>query len=352
MKPTVKSIAQKLGVSPSAVSFALNGKSGISDETRERILAELKRCGYQKKKTLPSFNRHIRYVIFCNNDRVVQETSFSSLVLQGIEEIGAEYGSDVIVSYFDASKNWDTQIHAMGQSVSGLIILATEVHDNDIKKALASSAVKELNMPLVMVDNATTLTDIDCIVAGNLDGAFKAVSKLFSLGHPDVGYLRSVERIDNFDERRAGYDKARRAAGIAGHVPPCIIDVGISSDQAFEDMNRWLDEGNVPPSAFFAENDFIALSAMRALKGHGYRIPEDVSIAGFDDMPFSSMSEPPLTTVRITKEQIGRLAMHFLLERILQAETGVPKRPLSPVRVTVSADLMIRETTAPYKRQP
>ena len=351
MKPTVKSIAQKLGVSPSAVSFAINGKSGISEETRQRILAELEKCGYKKKKSVPSIKRHIRYVVFHNNEHVVQETNFSSLVLKGIEDVASEYGCEVVITYFDASKDWNSQLEIMIRDTAGFIVLATDIRDEHILKALSCPAIKSLHQPVVLVDNATTLVDADCVVTGNLDGAYKAVSYLFSLGHPDVGYLRSVERIDNFDERQAGYEKARHAANLPDDKVPCIINVGISSEQAFADMNKWLDDGNVPPSALFAENDFIALSAMRALKAHGYSIPEDISIIGFDDMPFSSMSEPPLTTVCINKDQIGHLAVNFLLEKITQNEMYAPKYDFSPVRATVSAKLVLRETTAAFNKK-
>ena len=346
MEITAKDIAKKLGVSPSAVSLAMNGKPGISIATREKILAEAVRLGYSiTRKEASSPIQNIRYVIFLEGGATVKETSFYSIVLQGVEATAKENGCNVLISYFYSSGDWAEQIAAVCKDVAGLIILSTEVEDRHIEKALIYG-VDKLNIPVVLVDNATSLVDVDCVVADNLTGASRAVSFLFDKGHPDVGYLRSKERIDSFDERQAGFLKARKAHGIS--VQPMCIDVDIASEKAFYDMCAWLDGGGKPLSAFFADNDIIAAACIRALKAKGYRVPEDVSVVGFDDMPVCTMIDPTLTTIRIMKEQLGVTAMNLLNQRIAERERGTRGWTAGAYRTTISTRLVERESVASY----
>ena len=191
---TAKDIAEKLGVSPSAVSLALNGKPGVSVATRERILAEAIRMGYITQKSSAEAVPNIRYVIFLERGDAVRETSFYSIVLQGIEARAKEYGYNVLISYFDTSKDWNEQINVICKDISGLIVLGTEIKDRHIAMAQAHG-VGRLDLPLVMVDNATSLVDLDCVVADNRCGAYRAASYLLNKGYPDVGYLRSTVRL-------------------------------------------------------------------------------------------------------------------------------------------------------------
>ena len=348
MEVTAKDIAERLGVSASAVSLAMNGRPGVSVATREKILAEAVRMGYSvQKKFLPAATQNIRYVIFLEGGDTVKETSFYSIVLQGIEARAKEYGYNVLVSYFYSGGSWDDQIATICKDVAGVIILATEVEDRHIEKAYTHGLEKEA-IPLVLVDNATSMVDVDCVVSDNLRGAYQAVTYLLEKGHPDVGYLRSKSRIDNFDERQAGVLKARKERGIDGLPPLQSIDVSISSEQAYYDMCAWLDAGGKPLSAFFADNDIIAAACIRALKSKGYRIPEDVSIVGFDDMPVCTMIDPTLTTIRVMKEQLGMTAMEILHQRITNGDSTPDDQRTGVYRTTISTFLVERESVTVY----
>jgi DNA-binding LacI/PurR family transcriptional regulator len=344
MEITAKDIAERLGVSASAVSLAMNGKPGISAETRNKILVEAERMGYSvPKKSTVAPSQNIRYVIFLEGGATVKETSFYSIILQGMEAKAKEYGYNVLVSYFNSSGDWADQISAVCSDVAGLIILATEVEDRHIEKAY-KYGLDKTNIPIILVDNATSMVDVDCVVSDNLRGAYKAVSYLFDKGHHDVGYLRSKSRIDNFDERQAGVIKARNEYLARDCSPIQIVDVGISSEQAYEDMCAWLDAGGKPLSAFFADNDIIAAACIRAFKSKGYRIPEDVSIVGFDDMPLSTMIDPTLTTIRVMKEQMGMTAVEILHQRILNGHDALANHRVGVYRTTISTSLVERDS--------
>ncbi|MVB09882.1 HTH-type transcriptional repressor PurR [Caprobacter fermentans] len=349
MEVTAKNIAERLGVSASAVSLAMNGKPGVSVATREKILAEAVRMGYSvPKKILPAASQNIRYVIFLEGGDTVKETSFYSIVLQGIEARAKEYGYNVLISYFYSSGNWEDQISTICKDAAGIIILATEVEDRHINKAYTHGLEKQV-IPIVLVDNATSMVDVDCVVSDNLRGAYQAVTYLFEKGHPDVGYLRSKSRIDNFNERQAGVLKARKEREIDSLAPLQSIDVGISSEQAYYDMCAWLDAGGKPLSAFFADNDIIAAACIRALKSRGYRIPQDVSVIGFDDMPVCTMIDPTLTTIRVMKEQLGMTAMEILHQRITNGEYTLADRRVGVYRITISTHLVERESVVAYR---
>lgn len=352
MSITAKDIAERLNVSPTAVSLAMNGRPGISEATREKILAEAVRLGYSlSKREITGPAKNIRYVIFLERGDAVKETSFYSIVLQGIEARAKEFGFNVLISYFYASGDWGEQISNICKDVAGLIILATEVEDRHIRQVLPYSR-KQLDVPVVLADNATSLVDVDCVVSDNLRGAYRAVSYLLDKAHPDVGYLCSKTRIDSFDERRLGVLKARREYGVDPALPLQQIDVGIASEQAYYDMCAWLDNGGKPLSAFFADNDIIAAACIRALKTKGYRVPQDVSVVGFDDMPVCTMIDPTLTTIRVMKEQMGMTAMDMLAHRIEDRDSGESSKMTGVLRTTISTSLVERESAIGYADRP
>lgn len=349
MRINGKDIAKKLGISPSAVSLAINGKTGVSEETRERVVAEAVRMGYFVPKKNTPAARNVRYVIFMQDGDTVKETQFYSIVLQGIEARAKEHGYSVFVSYFYANGDWNEQIAAACKDVSGLIILATEVTDRHIAMAMENGLQKQ-KLPIVLVDNATSVVDVDSVVADSLRGAYRAVMYLLDKGHPDVGYLRSKSRIDNFDQREAGVLKARAERGIAGRLS--VVDVGISSEGAYRDMCAWLDAGGRPCSAYFADNDIIAAACVRALKAKGLRVPQEVSVVGFDDMPICNMLDPALTTVRVMKKQLGMTAMDILCLRIEDREYAQTSSGSGVYRMVVSTGLVERESVAARAGDP
>lgn len=345
MRINGKDIAKKLGISPSAVSLAINGKTGVSEETRERVMAEAVRMGYFVPKKNTPAARNVRYVIFMEDGDTVKETQFYSIVLQGIEARAKEHGYSVFVSYFYSDGDWKEQTAAACKDVSGLIILATEVTDRHIAMAM-ESGLQNQKLPIILVDNATSVVDVDSVVADSLRGAYRAVMYLLDKGHPDVGYLRSRSRIDNFDQREAGVLKARAERGIPDRLH--VVDVGISSEGAYRDMCAWLDEGGRPRSAYFADNDIIAAACVRALRAKGFRVPQEVSVVGFDDMPICNMLDPTLSTVRVMKKQLGMTAMDILRLRIEERDYALSNPETGAYRMVVSTTLVERESVSAF----
>ena len=157
--------------------------------------------------------------------------------------------------------------------------------------------------------------DYDCVLINNIQGAFNATNYLIQCGHKNVGYFHSSLDISNFSERADGYYKALRANGISTSHPYVHL-VSPTSDEGYRDMLRLLESKAPIADAYFADNDIIAAAAMRALRENGYRIPEDVSIIGFDDVPMCDMMVPPLSTMKVRKRELGATAVQRLLDRV------------------------------------
>jgi len=347
-----KKIAKILGISPSAVSLALNGKPGVSQSTREKVLAEAARQGFtvQGQPVIPE-KRNIRYVIFVDEGKVVKETSFYSIVLQGVERKAKELGYNVLISYFYAGNDWTLQLIDIMKDTSGLIILGTEMKEFQLRK-LTEIMPSMMNIPVVLVDKSAGMFNVDCVMADPSRGAHLAVSHLLGLGHRRIGYFHSKNTAESFEKRMAAYQQAwKESAAFDKNSSMQLIDVGTSSDQAYNDLTRWLDDGGKPLSAYIADNDIIAAACIRALKNHGYQVPDDISVIGNDDMPLCTLVDPPLTTVCVRKEQMGEIAAKILYERMSDHLVPMTDEQISVYVVTISTNLILRETTSPYKER-
>ena len=341
MSVTIKELAEKLNLSPSAISIALNGKPGVSEATRELILAEAERLGYKQRKSHGDILQNIRFVIFLGDrEDAVRETSFYSYVLQGIEDCAKGLGYNVLVSYYKTDEDTSAQLNSLSSNSNGIILLGTAINRSHLPQL---EKMRALGLPMVMVDNYIEDFPVDCVVSDNARGVYNATKHLLKKGYDSLGYIRSKLTIDNFTLRQKGFNKACRRSEMSKE--PVFIDVGISSQMAFDDMVKWLEAGNIPPRALIADNDVLAAACIRALKSKGYRIPEDVAVIGFDNMPVCAMIDPPLSAIDVNKKMIGWLAMTFLYKRIQDINSGRSARINDALLTYVSANLIERESS-------
>jgi LacI family transcriptional regulator len=163
----------------------------------------------------------------------------------------------------------------------------------------------------------------DCVDMDNVDGVFKAIDYLYTNGHRNIGMVKSSLETRNFKMRESGFREAMEFFSLP--VPERnIISVDPAFEQAIIDMGKYLDKTSSKPTAFFCLNDTIAYGCMRALRDHAINIPGDISIIGFDDLPSSGLTEPSLTTIRVSTRQIGRTALEKLAERISGSAEDFP----------------------------
>lgn len=314
MNKTIKSkdLAQLLGISPSTVSMVLNNKPGISDSTRKLVLDKMIELGSLPPGSgyKPQAIDFIYFVIFKKHGKVVGDTPFFSQLIEGIEQSCKSHGYNLQIAYFNEGSNLSATLPLIhSKECKGLLLLATEMGLAD------ASAFTSLGCPTVLLDSAFNEIALDTIVINNKQAAGCATKYLIEYGHTNIGYLHSACHINNFSERKDGYHRELRRNGLA---IPAEHEYKLTPtvDGAYSDMKEILSHDPQMPTAFFADNDIIALSAMRALKEKGYRIPEDISIIGIDDMPMCSLMDPPLTTMHVPKHQMGVQAVKRLLEKI------------------------------------
>ena len=310
----VKDIADKLNISPATVSLVLNNKPGVSSETRQRVLKLVEEMGYGTNllsKPALKNNRNIRFVIYKKHGMVVSDTPFFSALMEGIDQEARSEGYNLIISYMNEkdSSRAETLRILEENPADGLLLLATEMEAEDLAPFL------RMETPLLVLDGNFEKAGRDTVLINNRQGAYEATRYLIEAGHTEIGCLASSVWIRNFDERREGFLEALDECGMKPDKR-FMLSLESTMEGACRDMRRIIASGAVLPTAFFADNDLIAFGAIKALKESGIKVPERVSIVGFDDMPFCDMIEPALTTIRVFKERMGRIAVKRLIERI------------------------------------
>lgn len=344
---TAKEIARILGISPASVSFALNGKPGVSEATRAKIKKLAQELGYTPAKVVrPQENPMICFLIYTDEKvAIAQESTFYTFVLKGVEAAAKELGYRVMIRYLEAGGDFFRQMEDVLPDLSGVILLGTDI-TTPRKGEITSFAGKNVGFPMVIVDNFIFSAYVDCVGNDNLYGAKSAISYLIDRGHRRIGYLRANQRITNFDDREAGIRMA--IAEHLGNGPQVLetIGVSVSAEGAYRDVCRWLERTSHLPDALFGENDVIAAAAIRALKMKGIRVPEDISVMGFDDIPVCEMVEPTITTVHSFKESLGREAVGLLHRRILAGQSGETARDSGVIKLSLSTRIVERQSVA------
>lgn len=318
-----KDLAGLLGISAATVSMVLNNKPGISEETRALVLSAAREHGYQFKKKAENVQSTVHFIIYKKHGDVVADTPFFSQVIEGITQQCRQENCLLQISYFYESDNIEQQLSEISATAhAGILLLGTEM---DLE---GYQHFKNLTVPMVVLDCYHDEMDADCVLINNIQGAYLATSFLIESGHRHIGYLQSQVRINNFAERADGYYKALRTHDLPTDHP-FVVKLSPSSEKGYADMLRWLDTKPAVAEAYFADNDIIGAVAIRAFQDRGYRIPADISIIGFDNMPVFQFLEPSLSTMNVQKKELGALAVARLSEKMRNKNEEVIKIALS-----------------------
>jgi LacI family transcriptional regulator len=326
MAPRIIDIAKAAAVSPSSVSLALNNKYGVSTEVRRKIITLAAQMGYKNilsGEYPANENVTIRLLKIAKHGHIVNErhNAFITEYLEGIEMGAKKKGYKLEVSFFDKMQIQDIVYSQRDISAQGLIVLGTELNVYEL------NFFSELPSPIVFIDTSFPLLTYDCVDMDNMDGVFRAIRYLYESGHRSIGLVKSRYETCNFKIREDGFRESMGYFSLPIQEP-FIISVDPAFEESANDMNRYLKKHTRLPSAFFCMNDIIAYGCMKALREHNYRIPEDVSIIGFDDLPSSSLADPPLTTIRVSTHQIGQRAVEKLSDRIRLFSDSMPEKIL------------------------
>ena len=333
MSISAKELAIKLNVSPATISMVLNHKPGISEETRDRVLSAAKKYGYDLSKYSYSLakTQNICFIIYKKDGQVVTDTPFFSALTEGISNTCQTNNLSLSILYIYGNQPVDPQMKELYEKeYHGILLLATEMNQEDFLP------FRNLPCPLVALDCYYEEINFDTVLINNVQGSYVATSYLIRKGFRRIGYLKSSLPIANFEERADGYFKALRSYNIKKNMD-YVLGLSPSMETAYLDMKSLLANDIPLAEAYFADNDLIAAGAMRALSEAGIRIPGDVSIIGFDDIPICNFLSPTLSTMRVEKQNFGMMAVNQLLNRI-QNPSG------SLVKLALSTELVARES--------
>lgn len=327
---TLAGIAREAGVSVLTVSRVLSGRSDEAPRTRQRVEELLSRYGYRRDPRPPPARIGLIDVVF---DELANgwELEFA----RGVEEVAHASGVGTVVTAnhgrSTAARRWLQNLRS--RATDGVILAAAELAPP------IPAELSRLNVPLVLVDPAgEPASDVATITATNTAGGRQATEHLLSLGHRRIGLITGTPNLLCSRQRGDGYRAALQAAGVA--VSDDLIRAGdFGAESGFEAATVLLHLDS-PPTAIFAAGDQMALGAYEATRRIGLRVPEDVSVVGFDDLPAARWAGPPLTTVRRPLTPMGVLAARTVLR------LGRGERLECP-RVELATELVVRDSSAP-----
>ncbi len=326
MSITAKELSKILCLSEAAISMALNNKQGVSTKTRKKVIETAKEFGYDFSKindivSNDTQNGTIHFVIIKKSGAIVSETPFFSELTEGITTTCHLYNYFIDISYLYNDEDFKSQLTTiLNYDCKGIILLGTELSESDFLP------FKDIKIPIVILDTNLENIHRNYVMIDNVSGALLATNYLISKCKTQPGYLKSNITITNFTERADGFYKALRKNGLP--VSKSIVHLlSPSIEGSYSDMKDLLLQGETPCGCYFADNDLIATGAIKAFKELGYRVPEDISVIGFDNMPHCSYADPPLTTINVPKFQMGKVAAKRLLE-LLNDPTSEPTKTL------------------------
>lgn len=334
---TIREIATIAGVSPAAVSLVINNKKGVSAETRRRVQSVMEEYGYVPAPVKKKVERFRLMVVKYRAHGIALEENqgFVASIIDSIESECRRFGFDLIMCNCHAKTAESAIREWMTNPPDGVIMIGTELREADY------DLLRLFTVPIVVLDNNIFCEHVDSVVMANKTLTAKLVRYLYDLGHREIGYFKFTQPVNNCDERYEGYVAELERLGLK--VPePVILQPTV--DGAFEDIKRMIKNGSfIPRGAMVADNDSVAIGAIKAIREAGYRIPEDISIIGFDDIPFSAVTMPALTTMRISRSQMGTLAVDMIRKRI--------KHPDWPdMHMLIGGKLIVRNSTRAIDR--
>lgn len=327
--PSIKDIARVAKVSHPTVSRALRNSPLVNPRTAERIRAIASKAGYQASAVARGLvmrqTRTIGLVVTTIAD------PFISGVVQGIEQTARDLGYSIMLADSNADPVREQKIAQSfaEQRLDGIVVTSSRVG------ALYLPMLEAMRVPIILVNNQYPGPFVHAVMIKNVEGARAAVSHLVQLGHRRIAYIGDQFGYQSDVERMTGYREALETACIP-FEPELVVHGDSKTEAAIGAVNRLLDLEQ-PPTALCCYNDMTALGAMHAIHLSGLRVPEHISVTGFDDLFFAPYTQPPLTTVRQPVYRMGQLAMENLMKLISGKK--------SVATVKVDAELVIRQST-------
>jgi len=309
LKVTINDIAKISGVSKATVSRVVNGTKPVSDEVRRKVMQAIDETGYKPSSLARSLmTKETKLIGVVIPD--VSNPIFSQLV-KGMEEVSSEQGYNILLcnSYLNHDKEMEYLEILSDKEVDGIVFLTTK------ETKAHSDFFNEYKKPVVTVDRSFKNIDIPSVSIDDFEASQKAVNYLINLGHKNIGMVRaSLDDRAHGLHRFEGYKVALENAGLCIREEN-VVEGDFSVQSGYDAVSKIL-SNNTPPTAIFFANDTMAVGGIRCITDSGLRVPDDISVIGFDDIPISEMFIPSLSTIKQPTMTVGRSAMEKLLKLI------------------------------------
>jgi LacI family transcriptional regulator len=330
-KATLKDVARLSKVSTVTVSNVLNGRPNVSERTRTRVLNAIKRTNYSVNlaaKGLAGGHTNMLGVLIPD-----LATQYMGEIVWGISQEARQNSLEMLLSTALDVARERNQLNFLENITDGLILVLPHNTDDNLRLSLNGK-------PVVMVDHRGSTIKLPSIDVDNYAGGRMATEYLLRLDHRRIGFISGF--FEASASRFRGYKEALVNAGIS-FDPTLVVAGDFYQPSGFNGTNQLLNLSN-PPTAIFAANDLMAFGALEAIKEHGLRVPQDISVIGFDDIPMANQVFPPLTTIRQPLAEMGRAAVRMMLAKLRGVE------PPSH-RITLATELVERASTRTWRNR-
>lgn len=327
---TLKDVAKAAGVSIATVSRVLNNHEYVSEQTRHKVLSAVEALDYRPSRLAVGLRTgRSRIIGLIISD--IGNPYFTSVV-RGIEDVAYASGYSMILCNSDEDpEKEELYINVfLDSAISGAIIACAN------EESVSGGKLLQADIPIVAMDRRMINFDVDTVVTNNIQGAYDAVVHLIEQGHQRIGFIGGPLYTTTGKERWEGYKKALMENDLEA-FPELIKEGDFKQTSGYKAACQFLDEED-PPSAMFVANNLMTLGALNAIHEKGLRIPSDIAIVGFDDLPWAQSLDPPLTAIEQPVYELGRTAANLLLKRITDLE-----RPT--VNISLDTKLIVRRSS-------
>jgi LacI family transcriptional regulator len=333
MKPTASliDVARRAKVNISTVSRTINQTGKIGAETQARVLKAMREVGYRPNRVARRLRArdvitHLFGLIIPN----IQNPFFADLA-RGVEDVAYRHNFAVLLCNYDEDEAKERFYLDVMQSESVDGIILPPIHEKDP----AVLQVVRHGIPVVCVDRSLSSGNLDKVEVDNHRGALDAVNHIIAQGHRRIGLIGGPADSSTGRERLRGYKDAHAQAGLA--LKTELMRFGDFKQESGQTIAHELLSLSDPPTALFACNGLMTIGALEAIAARGLKIPRQVAIVGFDDLPLADVFNPPLTVVRQPAYEVGKYAAELLLKRIEDA-----KRPATSLKLM--PELIVRKS--------
>lgn len=334
MKTTIKDVAEKAGVSIATVSLVINKNPRISPVTTKKVLRAIKHLNYFPTKSARDLvskkTGNIGFIL--TDDHFLRTEPFYTKIFLGAEFEAREGEYYILLTTVKSNSNHSYPLprFILEKNVDGIIV-AGKIPHQLIEKLC------EINMPTVFVDFVSDNNQCQLVLIDNVQGGILATEHLIQLGHKNIAFIGGDIEHPSISDRLNGYKIALDKANIEVNKDLIITSAIYPDRQSGYNSAKKLIERTKKVSAIFACNDAMAIGIMHFLKEKKIKIPDEISIVGFDDVEADQLLDPPLTTIRVPKLELGAEALRMLLSGI--------KANSKPKKVLIPVELIIRKST-------